>query len=123
MFDRVKDSGERQDFETGAHRDSSSRKGRYDLIPPYPLRRLAVHFENGAVKYGDRNWEKGIPLGRYMDSAIRHINTFREGDRSEDHLTAATWNLLCYVHTEREIAQGRLPDALNDVPWLISTEF
>lgn len=33
---------------------------------------VAKHFEDGAKKYGDRNWEKGIPCDRYIDSAVRH---------------------------------------------------
>ena len=49
-FDAVNDSGSRQKFETGSVRDSRSGKGRYDLLPPYALKRLAQHFENGANK-------------------------------------------------------------------------
>ena len=68
----VKDSGARQQFHTGAVRDIQKGKGRYDLITPIALKRLAKHYENGAVKYGDSNWTKGIPLKRITDSAIRH---------------------------------------------------
>jgi hypothetical protein len=53
----VKDSGKRQEFSTGARRDISTGKGRFDLLPPYAITRLAQHFENGSLKYGDRNWE------------------------------------------------------------------
>ncbi|MGG4452391.1 dATP/dGTP diphosphohydrolase domain-containing protein [Brevibacillus porteri] len=38
------------------------------------MRRVAVRSELGEVKYGDgRNWEKGMPIGEFMDSALRHI--------------------------------------------------
>lgn len=64
MFNEVKDSGKRQEFQTGSIRDTREGKGRYDLLPPHAIFRLAKHFENGAKKYGDRNWEKGQPLSR-----------------------------------------------------------
>lgn len=38
----IEDSGERQEFDTGAVRDIQEGKGRYDLIPPEPLMRLAL---------------------------------------------------------------------------------
>lgn len=115
-FDQVKDSGKRQEFTTGSRRDTQDGKGRYDLISPISLKRLAMHFENGAKKYGDRNWELGQPLTRYLDSAIRHIYCYLEGKRDEDHAIAGAWNLLALVHTEEMIRRGVLPKELNDLP-------
>ena len=115
-FDKVKDSGKRQEFKTGSVRDTNEGKGRYDLISPISLARLAKHFENGAVKYGDRNWEKGQNLCRYLDSAIRHIYKHLEGLRDEDHLAAGAWNLLAAIHTEEMIERGLLPKELDDRP-------
>lgn len=78
--------------------------------------------ENGAIKYGDRNWEKGQPLSRYIDSALRHIQKFMMGFRDEDHLAAARWNLGALMHTERMIRDGTLPPTLNDLPsWRLSS--
>jgi hypothetical protein len=114
-------TGARKTFETGAVRDTGGGKGRFDLIPSYPILRLAQHYENGAVKYSDRNWEKGIPLHCFMNSAEHHINLFKEGDRSEDHLAAVLWNIAGYLWTEKEIREGRLPQALWTVPWGDST--
>lgn len=71
--------------------------------------------ENGAVKYGDRNWELGQPLSTYIDSAERHIASFKEGMRDEDHLAAARWNLGCVIHTEEMIRRGLLPQELDDL--------
>lgn len=112
-FNEVLDSGVRQEFATGSVRDTREGKGRYDLISTIALRRLAQHYENGAVKYGDRNWEKGQPLNRYWDSAVRHLINWLEGERSEDHLAAAAWNVFSIIHTEELIAQGKLPKELN----------
>lgn len=116
MYDEVKDSGERQVFDTGSVRDKQQGKGRYDLIPPYPLKRLAVHYENGARKYPEWNWTKGQPLSRYLDSTLRHIYTYMNGDRSEDHLSAAVWNLFSFIHTEEMIRIGKLPESLDNYP-------
>lgn len=98
-----KDSGQRQEFATGAVRDIQTGKGRFDLITPVGERRLAVRYEEGAKKYGDRNWQKGIPIGRCLDSAKRHISQYIEGDTSEDHLAAAAWNLFTAMHMEEKV--------------------
>lgn len=116
MFSEVKDSGTRQSFGTGAVRDTQEGKGRYDLLPAYALDRIARHFENGAKKYGDENWRKGIPLRRYLDSGIRHAFKFLEGHRDEDHAAAAAWNFLALIETEEQIRRGNLPTNLNDLP-------
>lgn len=115
-FREVKDSGNRETFETGSHRDTRVGKGRYDLLSPYVMERDAKHMENGAVKYGDRNWEKGQPLSRYIDSAIRHIQKYMMGHRDEDHLAAARWNIGALMHTEHMIQLGRVPQELDDLP-------
>lgn len=115
-YTAVKDSGAREDFATGSVRDTREGKGRFDLISTIALRRLAQHYENGAVKYGDRNWEKGQPLSRYLDSAMRHLVSVLEGQEDEDHAIAAVWNLMAYVHTEAKIRAGQLPTELDDMP-------
>ena len=113
---RIKDSGERAEFKTGAHRDLSSGKGRFDLLPPATIRALAIHFEKGAVKYEERNWEKGIPVKRFTDSAIRHLLQFLDGCDDENHLIAALWNVTCLYETVLRTQNGRLPPELYDLP-------
>ncbi|MBU0581321.1 MAG: hypothetical protein KKA19_09105 [Candidatus Margulisbacteria bacterium] len=115
-FNEVKDSGKRQEFDTGSRRDTREGKGRYDLVSPIVMQRDAKHLENGAVKYGDRNWEKGQPMSRYFDSTIRHLYKHLEGHRDEDHLAAARWNIAAMIHTEEMIERGKLPKELNDLP-------
>ena len=112
----VKDSGVRQDFETGSRRDSREGKGRFDLIPTLPLRELAIHYEQGSAKYGDYNWQKGQPLMRYVDSAMRHLNALVAGEPTENHAIAAAWNMFAYRWTLNEIENGRLPESLDDRP-------
>jgi hypothetical protein len=112
----LKDSGTRRKFETGAVRDCASGKGRMDLLPMRTLIRLAQHFEDGAVKYGDDNWRKGIPLRCFADSAFRHLCKHMIGQRDEPHLVAAIWNLACMYETQAMIEEGLLPESLNNLP-------
>ena len=55
---------------------------------------VAKHYEEGAKKYDERNWEKGIPLHCYIDSGVRHYLKFRRGDKDEPHDRAFLWNML-----------------------------
>ncbi|KKN50644.1 hypothetical protein LCGC14_0630710 [marine sediment metagenome] len=111
----VKDSGERQDFETGAQRDMQSGKPRFDLIPLGPLRRLADLYSAGAEKYGPNNWRKGIPLQRTLASLERHLADWIEGKIDEDHGAAVLWNMMALMWTEDEIAASGLPTELDDL--------
>jgi hypothetical protein len=114
-FDKVKDSGKRQQFNTGAVRDIQEGKGRYDLISPIALQRLARHYENGAKKYGDNNWQKGMPLSRYLDSLLRHTFKLLMGMKDEDHAAAIAWNIFAFIHTKEMIDQGKLPKELDNI--------
>lgn len=112
----LKDSGQRQEFATGAVRDLQDGKGRYDLLPCHAIFRVARTLEKGARKYAERNWEQGIPTGRFMDSALRHLFRHLAGDRDEDHLAQAAWNVLCLIETEHRIKGGMLDASLNTLP-------
>ena len=112
----LKDSGKRQEFNTGAVRDTQDDKGRYDLLPPHALRRVAQVFQRGAEKYAERNWEKGIPVSRYMDSALRHTFAALDRQEDEDHLGQAAWNILCAIQTQYWANNGTLPAGLDDLP-------
>lgn len=61
------------------------------------LLKLSVHFEQGAKKYGEYNWQKGIPKERYIDSAVRHYLKFCRGDDDEPHEVAFVWNVVCLI--------------------------
>jgi hypothetical protein len=111
------DSGNRKKFESGALRDRAPGKGRYDLISPLAMRFLALIYEKGGIKYkADRNWEKGMPLSNYLDSAIRHLFQYLEGQRGEWHIMQCAWNCFALAHTEEMIKRGKLPKSLNDLP-------
>ena len=71
---------------------------------------VALHYEEGCQKYGERNWEKGIPLHCYIDSGVRHYLKFRRGDNDERHDRAFIWNMLGAIWT-----LSNHPE-LNDLP-------
>jgi hypothetical protein len=113
---KLKDSGERREVSTGAVRDRAVGKGRFDLLPVYGLLAAAKQMEEGALKYADRNWEKGMPLSWFADSAKRHLVKFIAGYDDEPHLDAAIWNLMCLAEGQERINQGLWPAELDDMP-------
>ena len=62
---------------------------------------VAIHFEEGAKKYGDNNWRKGIPVRCYIDSGVRHYLKFLRGDKDEPHDRAFCWNMMCAIWTSK----------------------
>lgn len=60
---------------------------------------LALHYEQGCLKYGERNWEKGIPLHCYIDSGVRHFLKYIRNDDDERHDRAFLWNMLGAIWT------------------------
>lgn len=182
----IKDSGSTQEFETGAHRDSSAGKGDCSLLPmdvvsmllfddpvflcinqfqetrniehlieaihestdtipqfrfeeivknlesqgitltyadkKYDywemmtpclctmLLEVSIHFKQGSEKYGRHNYKFGMPVDRYLDSAIRHYLKTLRGDTDEPHYRAFIWNILCACWTSIHIPELNKPD-------------
>lgn len=71
---------------------------------------VSIHFAEGAKKYGERNWEKGIPVHSYIDSAIRHVLKYVANWTDEPHDRAFVWNILCAIWTIQNYPE------LNDLP-------
>lgn len=77
---------------------------------------VSKHFEEGAKKYGEYNWQKGIPTHCYIDSAVRHYLKWLRGDEDEPHDRAFCWNILCCIWTcVHKPEMNDLPLAKNDV--------
>lgn len=108
----VKDSGVRSEYESGMKRDTNEGKIRFDLVVPENmenpmLKRWADHMTKGAVKYGDRNWEKAAgveELKRFRESAFRHFMQWYLGEVDEDHAAAVYFNIQGaeYVKEKRQ---------------------
>jgi len=119
---QFQNDGPKRTFSTGSVRDAATGKGRYDLISPLAIHRLALRCEGGADHYGDRNWEKGQPQGSLLSSAMRHLGKHLMGYRDEDHLAAAMWNIMCMMHNEHQFEREMLPAELDDLPCYVTDE-
>lgn len=65
------------------------------------LLEVSKHYEEGAKKYAERNWEKGINLHCYIDSGVRHYLKWLRGDDDEPHDRAFVWNMLGALWTQK----------------------
>lgn len=74
---------------------------------------VSKHYEQGAIKYGERNWEKGIPLHSFIDSGVRHLFKHWDGWTDERHDRAFIWNMLGAIWT-----MDHKPDMI-DIPFEI----
>lgn len=77
---------------------------------------LSIHFAEGAKKYAERNWEKGIPCHCYIDSGVRHLLKWYRGDKDERHDRAFLWNMVCLLWTVHNRPEcNDLPFATKEV--------
>ena len=85
--------------------DSGAKRGavlstRYDLITSSLLDRTSITLSEGAERYGVDNWKKGLPSADVFNHLIAHLLSWRDGDRSEDHLAHATCNIMFLMYSE-----------------------
>ena len=144
---KIKTSGAKTNFDSGAHRDNKEGKGRCDLLPLYAVSEVLKHkdkdevlkdiakfmdtgdtshianairkftkthtkftdpemilevskqYQQGAERYGERNWEKGFPIHSFIDSGVRHFLMHIDGKDDEPHDRAFMWNMLGLMWT------------------------
>ncbi len=113
---KMKDSGQRRTFSTGAVRDRGEFKPRPDLISPHANLREGAWLAKGAEKYGARNYEKGIPISECIASLYRHLIGLQLGLTDEDHAAAIRTNAGFILHFEEEIKAGRMDPSIDDMP-------
>lgn len=87
-------------FNTGAVRSADANNLRFDLIHPLVKIALARTYAEGATKYGDANWERGMPAHDLYNHVDRHLTLWRAGDRSEPHLSHALWGVGAMIVSE-----------------------
>ena len=98
-------------FDSGAVRTKLD-DVRFDLISPQALRRLAATYAEGARKYGDNNFRKGMEFSNVINHVITHIFAYLAGDDlepntsnhrpgAEDHLSHACWGLMTLIEQEK----------------------
>lgn len=67
-------------------------KLRYDLVNAYAHERMTEVLTDGAIKYAERNWEKGMPWSKVISSLKRHLAAIEAGedyDKESGRLHAA----------------------------------
>lgn len=96
--------------EHGAKRGNSHEDHPYWLIPKEALDAFSEATAEGVGKYGLHNWLKGFPISGLLTHAIAHIYNHISGDKTEDHLGHAFWNIGTAIYFVR-----RRPE-LNDMP-------
>lgn len=98
----TKDSGKRQEFESGMVRDITDDKTQWHRISEGPMaERWAALLTRGAVKYpdiapGKANWTLAAgeaEYQRFRESAFRHFMQWFKGDKDEDHASAIFFNV------------------------------
>ena len=90
--------------------------GERDWDLPTAMLEVAIQYEDGARKYAERNWEIGIPLHCFIDSAVRHYLKWRRGDTDEPHDREVLWNLLgAWWTLDNHPELNDLPCARKDV--------
>lgn len=120
----TKDSGVRQEYDSGMVRDTQEGKPMFALLLPVGvpfdeqfLTRCAALMTRGMAKYGLRNWEKANSkeeLERFKESGLRHHMQHLAGETDEDHAAAVFFNLLAQITVEYKLrGQAEVDDALD----------
>lgn len=93
-------------------------KLRYDLIPPEVIEALAQVYTDGAKKYHDRNWEKGMSYSRLIRCIFSHLVKYIFGHRYDkdlpdcEHMAMVMWNAAAILtYDKRDMATE-----FNDLP-------
>jgi len=69
------------------------------LSAPYAMTGLAEVFTEGAKKYPRDNWKKGFPKDQLVDSLLRHLMAYQNGQENDEetgcnHLNHVLWNAM-----------------------------
>jgi hypothetical protein len=83
----------------------------YDHDSTKTFLEVSKHYRDGAIKYADRNWEKGLPVHSFIDSGVRHYLKYIRHDTDEPHDRAFVWNILGCIWTIYHHPE------LNDLPY------
>lgn len=83
----------------------------YLLDFPDAIEGLVKVCEFGASKYTRDNWKKGLPYKGVIDSLLRHLTKFQNGEELDSdsgfpHIDHVVWNALAlaeYTRTHKEL--------------------
>lgn len=113
----VKDSGARQQYDSGMVRDVEEGKTDYSNVLHGPMfDRWAEHLTKAKAKYPDvapgvPNWtlaEGPAELARYRRSAFRHLVKWLKGEVDEDHAAAVFFNINGAEYVKDRLSVSRV---------------
>jgi hypothetical protein len=75
----------------------------HHLISPFAMDELAKVLQEGAKKYAERNWEKGLKWDECTGSLLRHLNAWRKGEENDpetglSHMAHVLCNAMFLSH-------------------------
>jgi len=102
-------------FETGAARDTQEGKPNfYECLSPFAVWRYGEYMAVASAKYGDGNWQKGIPIESYMKSLERHFLKLKmqlaydyDAEPGVDHAAAIMFNVMGLMHVQELAKRGQ----------------
>lgn len=106
-------------------RKNDGGKLRMDLVPGYPLMRLAEVYTIGASKYADDNWRAGISYKRIFAAMLRHAWKWFMGETydpqdGQHHLSSVAWGAFTLM--EYEITRSEFDDRPKNVATHVNLE-
>lgn len=95
----------------GAGKRYDSGKPRVELLPSSAIEAMANVFTQGAEKYGDRNWERGMDWSRTYASMMRHMlaignGQFYDQESGQLHLAHIMANAAFLIYYHENYIQG-----------------
>lgn len=94
-------------------------KARISILQGKAFEQVMKVGEMGAVKYGDHNYRKGMPVTKYINAAFRHVFIewlFKGIDLDDEsglpHLAHGAWNILSAL--EQMIDKPELDDRYKE---------
>lgn len=93
----------------------------YIFDAPLAMEGLANRFSLGAKKYSRNNWKKGFPQEGIIDSLLRHLSAFQNGEVYDFdgglHVDAIVWNAVVLSEQHHQMLLQGVPNESGSKPF------